>query len=156
MRVAPVGVRVAILRLAPVLATQGGMLAKLLPVYRLGLGSKLGQGRQWMPWLHLDDAIGLFDHLLHTPSSQGVFNGCAPNAVRNADFTQALASTLARPAWFTTPAWLLRMGLGEMSVLLLGGQHIVPQRVPASGYVWQHPELHAALANLLSQARARP
>lgn len=143
------GVRVACLRIAPVLAPQGGMLARLLLPFRLGLGGRLGSGQQWMPWIHLDDLVGLFDHLLRSNDAQGAFNACAPEAVRNSDFTRALGQALHRPTLLPAPAWALRLALGEMSVLLLGGQHLQPQRTQASGFRWRYPRLQPALAALL-------
>lgn len=143
------GVRVACLRIAPVLAPQGGMLARLLLPFRLGLGGRLGSGQQWMPWIHLDDLVGLFDHLLRSNDAQGAFNACAPEAVRNSDFTRALGRALHRPTLLPAPAWALRLALGEMSVLLLGGQHLQPQRTQASGFRWRYPRLESALAALL-------
>lgn len=143
------GVRVACLRLAPVLAPQGGMLARLRLPFRLGLGGRLGSGQQWMPWIHLEDVVGLFDHLLHHDSCQGPYNACAPQAVRNADFTRALAHSLRRPAVLPAPAWALRLALGDRAVLLLGGQRLLPQRTQASGFVWQHPAISGALQQLL-------
>lgn len=145
------GTRVALLRTAPVLAPQGGMLARLLPPFRLGLGGRLGSGRQWMPWIHLDDQVALIDHLLRHDSCSGPYNGCAPEAVRNADFTQTLARTLHRPAALPAPAWALRLALGEMSVLLLGGQRLVPRRTQEAGFAWRHPQLSAALGLLLQK-----
>jgi len=147
------GVRVALLRTAPVLAAQGGMLTRLLPVFRLGLGGRLGDGRQWMPWIHIDDQVALIDHLLRHECS-GAFNACAPEAVRNSDFTRRLARALRRPAMMPVPAWALRLALGEMSVLLLGGQRLAPIRAEAAGFTWKHPELTEALAQLLHAPKA--
>ncbi|TDQ38164.1 TIGR01777 family oxidoreductase [Thiopseudomonas denitrificans] len=149
MRAAELGTRVACLRFAPVLAADGGMLARLLPVFRLGLGGRLGSGQQWMPWIHLDDLVRLFDHLLSNDSCQGIYNACSPMPVRNAEFTRILAQTVRRPAIFPAPAWLLRLALGEMSILLTGGQHVMPKRTADSGFDWQYPELSAALQQLL-------
>ena len=143
------GVRVAVLRTAPVLAPQGGMLARLLPPFRLGLGGRLGSGQQWMPWIHLDDQVALFDHLLQHDACSGPFNACAPEAVRNTEFTQTLARTLGRPAVLPAPAWVLRLALGEMSVLLLGGQRLVPRRTQGAGFAWRYPQLATALGQLL-------
>lgn len=153
MRAAELGTRVACLRFAPVLAADGGMLARLLPVFRLGLGGRLGNGQQWMPWIHLDDLVRLFDHLLSNDSCQGVYNACSPMPVRNAEFTRTLAQTVRRPAIFPAPAWLLRLALGEMSILLTGGQHVMPKRTADSGFDWQYPELSAALQHLLHKPK---
>ena len=143
------GVRVVRLRIAPVLAPKGGMLARLLPPFKLGLGGRLGTGQQWMPWIHLDDLVALFDHLLQRDDAQGAFNACAPEVVRNSDFTRTLGKVLRRPTLLPAPAWALRLALGEMSVLLLGGQHLQPQRTQASGFDWRYPRLEPALTALL-------
>ena len=146
------GVRVACLRIAPVLAAQGGMLARLLLPFWLGLGGRLGSGQQWMPWIHLDDQVALMDHLLHNDACSGPYNACAPEAVRNTEFTQTLARTLGRPAVLPAPAWVLRLALGEMSVLLLGGQRLAPRRTQGAGFAWRHPQLASALAQLLRKS----
>ena len=143
------GVRVVRLRIAPVLAAQGGMLARLLPPFKLGLGGRLGSGQQWMPWIHLDDQVALIDHLLLHDACSGPFNACAPEAVRNTDFTLTAARTLHRPAMLPVPAWALRLALGEMSVLLLGGQRLVPRRTQQTGFAWRYPGLAGALKQLL-------
>jgi len=143
------GSRVVLLRIAPVLTSRGGMLARLLPVFRLGLGGRLGGGQQWMPWIHRDDLLALFDHLLQASDSDGVYNACAPGLVRNSAFTRLLAAQLHRPACLPAPAPVLRLLLGEMSVLLLGGQKLMPQRALASGFVFRYGELKTALAQLL-------
>lgn len=148
------GVRVALLRTAPVLARHGGMLTRLLPAFRLGLGGRLGNGQQWMPWIHIDDQVALADHLLRHHECSGAFNACAPETVRNIDFTRRLARTLHRPALLPVPAWALRLAMGEMSVLLLGGQRLAPLRTEAAGFTWRHPELTAALAQLLHTPQA--
>lgn len=148
-RAARLGVRVVLLRTAPVLASAGGMLPRLRLPFSLGLGGRLGSGRQWMPWIHLQDQIGLMDFLLQREDCVGAFNACAPQLVRNTEFTQALARALHRPAWFPVPAWALRWALGEMSVLLLGGQRLEPRRLLEAGYEYRYPRLDGALSELL-------
>ncbi|MYN45888.1 TIGR01777 family protein [Pseudoduganella sp. FT93W] len=147
------GSRVVIVRIAPVLAVQGGMLARLLLPFRLGLGGRLGHGRQWMPWIHLEDLLALFDHLLQRPDCSGIYNGCTPAPVRNAEFTRLLAAQLRRPAILPAPAWLLRGLLGEMSVLLLGGQCAQPVRTMATGFHFRYARLEQALQQLLPSSR---
>lgn len=149
-RARALGVRVVLVRTAPVLSASGGMLGRLRLPFSLGLGGRLGSGRQWMPWIHLDDEVRLIDHVLMHPECSGPYNACAPEPVRNADFTQALARALHRPAVLPAPAWALRMALGEMSVLLLGGQRTQAQRILSAGFQFQHPQLDGALADLLS------
>ena len=150
-RAAHAGTRVALLRIAPVLASRGGMLARLLLPFKLGLGGRLGSGAQWMPWIHIDDLVRLFDHLLLQADASGAYNACAPELLRNAAFTRTLADTLHRPALMPAPAWALRLALGEMSTLLLGGQRLEPRRTQASGFVFRHPALAPALADLLNK-----
>lgn len=152
LKAEPLGIRVVLLRTAPVLAASGGMLARLRLPFSLGLGGRLGSGRQWMPWIHLEDEIALIDFLLKHTECRGAFNACAPEPARNADFTQALAGALKRPAVLPAPAWALRMALGEMSVLLLGGQRAVPQRALAQGFRFRYPALGPALAQLLKRS----
>ena len=139
-----------LLRIAPVLSAHGGMLQRLLPLYKMGLGGRLGSGQQWIPWIHLDDQVRIIDSLLQREDCSGVFNACAPEPVRNMQFAQTLAQTLHRPALIPTPAWALRLLLGEMSVLLLGGQHLAPRRLQEAGFSWQYPQLQQALHNLLA------
>jgi len=150
---AQAGTRVAIVRIAPVLAHGGGMLARLSPPFRLGVGGRLGSGQQWMPWIHIDDLLGLFDHLLTQSGSSGVYNGCAPGPVRNVEFTHALAACLGRPALLPVPGWLLRLLFGEMSVLLLGGQRAIPVRALEAGFVFRYDRLHEALAQIFALKR---
>ncbi|MPT10248.1 TIGR01777 family oxidoreductase [Comamonas sp.] len=145
------GVRVVLLRTAPVLTAAGGMLARLLPSFKRGLGCRLGSGQQWMPWIHIDDQVALIDYLLKDESCSGPYNACAPGVVRNVDFTQMLARELGKPAVFHIPTWALRLALGEMSVLLLEGQRLVPQRAQEAGFSWRYPELSGALKQLLRE-----
>ena len=143
------GVRVVLLRTAPVMSPTGGMLGKLRLPFSLGLGGRLGSGQQWMPWIHLQDEVALIDFLLHHSECSGVFNACAPGLVRNAEFTQALAGALNRRTFLPAPAWALKLALGEMSVLLLGGQRVQPRRAQEAGFVFRYPELRGALAQLM-------
>jgi len=149
-RATTLGIRVATLRIAPVLSPKGGMLARMAPPFRLGLGAQMGSGEQWMPWIHLDDLVRLFDYLLHHSECKGVYNACAPEQVRNSDFTQMLARALRRPAVLRTPSWALRLALGKMSILLLGGQRLIPRRAQEAGFVWRHPNLAGALERCFS------
>ena len=121
LRAEALGLRVVLLRTGLVLAADGGFLQRLLPPFRLGLGGPIGSGRQWMPWIHLQDEIALIDFLLHHPQARGPYNACAPQPARNKAFAQALGHVLRRPAFLPLPGLLLRVGLGELSVLLLGG-----------------------------------
>jgi uncharacterized protein (TIGR01777 family) len=145
------GVRVVLLRTGLVLAREGGFLKRLLLPFKLGLGGPLGNGRQWMPWIHLADQIALIDFLLTHEAASGPYNASAPNPVRNREFAQSLGRALHRPAFMPAPAFALRLGLGELSVLLLGGQRALPKRLQAQGFTFRFTHLDAALADLLGQ-----
>lgn len=143
------GVRVAIVRTGLVLHRDGGMLKRMLPAFRLGLGGPIGSGRQWMSWIHRDDLIALMQRILESPTLSGIFNGTAPYPVTNAEFTTTLARLLRRPAFFRLPAWLLRSVGGEMGELLLGSQRVIPERALHAGFVFRYPELEPALRSCL-------
>jgi uncharacterized protein (TIGR01777 family) len=145
------GIRVVLLRTAPVLSTKGGMLARLRLPFRLGLGGRIGNGQQWMPWIHIDDQVNLIDYLLHQSQCFGVLNACAPEPVRNSEFTQILAHVLHRPALLPIPAWAIRLALGEMSVLLLEGQRAIPKRALEHGFKFAYPVLDKALLNIFGR-----
>lgn len=143
------GVRVCLLRTGAVLSRNGGMLQRMLPAFRLGLGSRLGDGRQWLSWVHIDDYVAMARLLLDNPQASGACNMVAPHPVTNAEFTAALARVLRRPALFAAPAWLLRRVLGERAALLLDGQKVLPRRIGQLGYRFLHPDLEPALHELL-------
>lgn len=145
------GIRVVLVRTGLVLARDGGFLQRLLPVFKLGLGGRLGNGRQWMPWIHIEDQIALIDFLLRQPAASGPYNACAPAPVRNADFTRSLARCLRRPAILPAPAPVLKPLLGELAGLLLGGQHVLPQRLQEEGFSFRFTDLDSALADLLTR-----
>ncbi|MEO6026981.1 MAG: TIGR01777 family oxidoreductase [Candidatus Binatia bacterium] len=142
------GLRTVLVRTGIVLGRGGGALASLLPIFRLGLGGRVGSGRQWMSWIHLDDLIGLWMFALGRAEVRGPVNGVAPNPVTNADFTATLARVLARPAVIPVPALALRVGLGEMANVLLEGQRVRPEVAATRGFVFRHPELGEALVDV--------
>ncbi|AZZ45540.1 TIGR01777 family protein [Pseudomonadaceae bacterium SI-3] len=147
-RAESLGIRVVLVRTGLVLAAHGGFLQRLRPLFALGLGGRQGSGRQWMPWIHMNDQIGLIDFLLHQPGAAGPYNACAPQPVRNADFAKAFAASLGRPAVLPVPALALKVGLGELSGLILGGQKAQPLRLQAAGFQFRFVTLDAALADL--------
>lgn len=147
-RAAALGMRVAKIRTGLVLGTDGGVLGKLLPVFRLGLGGVVASGEQWYSWIHADDEVGIFLHAIDG-RTDGVLNAAAPNPVTNREFTRTLARTLGRPAFFPVPALAGRVLFGEGALMLNEGQRVVPQRTLATGYVFRHPELGEALRSLL-------
>ncbi len=150
-RAEALGMRVVLIRTGLVLSAQGGFLSRLLLPFKAGLGGPIGNGRQWMPWIHIDDQIGLIDFLLHQNSASGPYNACAPKPVRNREFAKTLAAVLHRPAFMPMPAFALKVGLGELSLLLLGGQRATPARLLAAGYIFRFTDLRAALDDLSSR-----
>jgi len=147
-RAEALGIRVVLVRTGLVLSSQGGFLKRLLVPFKLGLGGPIGNGRQWMPWVHIDDQIALIDFLLHRSDARGPYNACAPEPVRNRDFARQLGKALHRPALLPLPSLLLRAGLGELSGLLLGGQRARPVRLQEAGFNFRFARLETALDDL--------
>jgi uncharacterized protein len=146
-RAAEVGIRVVKLRIGIVLAPDGGALAKMLPPFRLGAGGPIGSGKQWFPWVHLDDVVAAIEWALTTPSVRGSYNLVGPQPVRQRDFARALGAAVGRPAVLPAPAFALRLALGEFADEgLLSGQRCMPDRLRAEGFGFQHPTLAGALA----------
>ena len=143
------GVRVCMLRTGLVLCRPGGLLGRLLPPFKLGLGARLGNGKQWMSWVHIDDYVAMLLGLLHETRASGPYNMTAPQPVTNAEFTAALAATLHRPAPFVIPAVLLKWGMGERASLLLEGQKVLPKRMTEAGFHFSYANLADALHDLL-------
>ncbi len=142
------GVRVIRLRTGIVLG-KGGALAKMVPPFKLFIGGPLGSGKQWMPWIHVEDEIGMIQLLMENSNARGAVNACAPNPVTMKEFCRTLGSVLHRPCWAPVPAFALRLLLGEMAEMLLTGQRAVPAAAERLGYRFRHPELREALENIL-------
>lgn len=138
-------VRVALARFGFIIAPKGGAMDLVRPIFRLGLGGRLGSGKQWMPWVHIEDVCGVLLHLLENQELQGAFNTVAPHPVTNAQFTKALAEALHRPAILPAPSFALRLALGEMSALVLDSTRALPERTLASGYRFRFEKLATAL-----------
>jgi hypothetical protein len=145
---ATLGMRVTKLRTGLVLGSEGGALAMLFPVFRLGLGGPVGDGGQWYSWIHADDAVGIILHAVD--GVDGVLNAVAPKPVTNRDFSRALGRVVHRPAFLPTPAFATRLMLGEGAIIVNEGQRVLPQRTLATGYVFRHPDLDEALSSLLA------
>ncbi len=144
------GIRIVHLRLGVVLGRERGALARLLPLFRLGLGGPVGGGRQYMSWIHRDDAIGAMLHLLELPNAAGPYNLTAPQPATNKEFARALGRALRRPAVLPVPGFALRAVFGEMaSETLLASARALPQRLMDSGFAFRFPDLDAALRNLV-------
>ncbi len=146
------GVRRPVVRSGVVLATEGGALVRMLPLFRLGVAGPLGGGRQWFPWIHIADEVAALRFLLQHPTASGVFNLTAPNPVTNAQYTASLAQVLRRPARIPVPSWLLRLIYGEMATLLLEGQRVMPRRLLELGFMFRFAEIDPALRDLLGAA----
>jgi uncharacterized protein (TIGR01777 family) len=143
---AELGVRVTSLRFGVILSRAGGALAALSRLFGLGLGGRLGDGRQWLSWIHLDDVVGLALRALDDVDFTGAFAAVAPAPVRNEDFTRELARAVRRPALLPAPAFAVRLALGELAGELLGSRRVRPARALALGHRFAHPELASALA----------
>jgi uncharacterized protein len=143
------GLRVAKFRIGFVLGRNGGALAKMVPAFKFFAGGRLGSGKQWMPWIHIEDVVGLFIHALDNESVSGVWNATSPNPVRNADFTRELARAVHRPALIPVPPFALKLAFGELGQHMLDSARVTPQAAQAANYRFLHPELTPALNDLL-------
>ena len=145
------GIRVVMLRTGLVLGSAGGTLGHMLPAFRLGVGGPLGNGRQWMSWIHLDDLVRMIAFALDRPDISGPLNGTAPEPVSNREFTSALGSQLRRPAILPVPQFALNLLFGKMAKILTASQRVVPAAAMQHGFEFEHPSLKAALADLLKK-----
>jgi uncharacterized protein (TIGR01777 family) len=143
------GMRVVMVRTGVVLGKGGGALSKMLPPFKAGVGGRLGSGKQWMPWIHIEDLARLIQFAVETASVKGPINGVAPNPVTNSDFTIALARALRRPAIFPVPLFAIRLLFGEMSEILTSSQRAVPKAALDAGFKFHHPEVYAALKDMV-------
>lgn len=149
---AKAGIRTVQMRMGIVLGTSGGALPKMLPPFKMGLGGRLGNGRQWMSWIDIHDVVGAIHHILKTDLVEGPVNVVAPKPVANAEFTKILANTLSRPAIFPVPAFAARLAFGQMAdELLLASQRVEPAKLIASGYPFRFADLRASLENILKR-----
>lgn len=149
------GVRVVHLRTALVLSPRGGLLKKVLPLFKLGLGGRLGSGRQYWSWISVDDVVGIIGHALSSDALAGPVNTAAPAPVTNEEFTSTLAGVLGRPALAPVPKFGPRILLGQMAdELLFSSARLLPARLQAHGYEYRHPKLEPALRDLLDRPAA--
>ena len=147
------GIRVVHLRFGVVLSSEGGALGKMLPLFRLGLGGRLGSSRQWMSWMSLPDMVSAVSFIIAAPQLTGPVNMVAPNPVTNAEFTRTLARAFHRPAVFPAPAFALRAALGEFADEgLLASARMIPAQLTQAGFDFKHPQLSAALESLLAKS----
>jgi uncharacterized protein (TIGR01777 family) len=138
-----------------VLSADGGALKKIIPPFRLGVGGPLGSGKQWFPWIHIEDIVGIFHSAIFSSSMTGAVNGTAPEPVTNSEFTKQLARVLHRPAFLPVPEFALRALMGEMADVLLGSQRVIPKAMLDAGYRFQYPLLALALEDLLGEKNSQ-
>lgn len=149
---ADAGARVVLTRFGVILSEEGGALKKMLLPFKLGLGGKIGSGRQYMSWVAIDDVVGAIQHSLTNDTLHGPVNVVAPRPVTNAEYTKTLGGVLHRPTLFPMPAFAARVAFGQMAdELLLAGQRVRPARLLASNYVFRYPELAGALEHVLAK-----
>ena len=143
------GTRICILRTGVVLSNTGGMLARLLPIFKLGLGARIGKGEQYLSWIHIEDLARAVDFIIageHT----GIYNLTAPGYCTNREFTKRLASSLKRPALLAIPKFVFKIVYGQGTEVITGGQAVVPQRLIKEGFIFKYPELEVALADIVN------
>lgn len=145
------GVRVVCLRIGIVLGGGGGALEKMLPIFKWGLGGKLGSGKQWMAWIHVEDLVSMIQWAIKTDSVSGPVNATAPNPARNKTFTKTLASVVSRPALLPVPKFGVRLVLGEFADSLFFSQNVVPEAALRNGFQFQYPEIKNAISDLVGQ-----
>lgn len=148
-RATEAGIRVVQVRTGIVLSSEGGALKKMLAPFKLGLGGPLGSGKQWFPWIHISDIVGIFEHAIFSSSVRGPVNAVSPNPVTNAEFTRELAGALHRPAFLPVPQTALKVLMGEMADVLFWSQRVLPSAALASGYEFRYSQLAPALDDLL-------
>lgn len=152
MATAPVvrmGVRRVVIRTGIVLSREGGAFPKMLLPFKFFAGGPLGNGKQWMPWIHIDDQVRAMIFLLTHETANGAFNLSAPNPVTNKQFSQMIGATMGRPAFLPAPSFAIKTALGEMSTILLDGQRAVPQKLEAAGFTFKFGTAQEALSKLL-------
>jgi len=145
------GIRTVVTRFGIVLGQGGGILEKLVPLFKSYLGGQVGSGKQWLPWIHHQDQVRAFLFLLDQPELAGPVNFSSPNPVRNRDFAKALGRALNRPAILPVPAFMLHLVLGEFAEVILTGQKVLPQKLLAAGFQFQFPTIDQAFQDLLAE-----
>ncbi len=141
--------RVCLLRTGIVLSSKGGMLAKILPIFKLGLGGTMGSGKQYISWIHIEDMVGIINFLLTAPHVKGAVNMTSPSPVTNKEFSKTLAKVLKRPCIFNVPSVIISLFMGEASTLLLDGQRAIPKKLELNKYQFRYKDIQSALVNIL-------
>ncbi|NVK26915.1 MAG: TIGR01777 family protein [Flavobacteriia bacterium] len=151
-RISSLGARVVKLRIGIVLDKSGGALGQMIPAFKFGLGSPLGSGKQWMPWIHVEDLARMFIHAGNNAKMTGAYNAAAESQVRNKEFGRCLAVAMNKPYFFPpVPSFALKLLLGEMAQIALMSTHVSVERVKETGFTWKHPELVSAMKDVLSK-----
>jgi hypothetical protein len=145
------GLRVVLLRIGIVLEPSGGALKKMLIPFKLFIGGPLGSGKQWFPWIHREDVINIILFSLENVSLSGAVNVASPAPVTMKEFASSLGRVMGKPSWIPVPSLVLKMGLGEMSEMLLGGRRIIPKKLLDNGFVFRYPDLEKALRVLMNK-----
>ncbi|MBI2851762.1 MAG: TIGR01777 family protein [Chloroflexi bacterium] len=148
------GLRTVQVRTAPVMG-HGGILGKMVPLYRWGLGGPMGNGRQWFPWIHIQDIVGIYVLAVESEAMSGPVNACAPGRVRNKEFSDALAKVLKRPAFMTIPQWATRIALNGLADVVLSSQKAIPKKIVGLGYRFLFPDIAGALIDLLARPQKK-
>ncbi len=147
------GARVVLDRFGIILGKNGGALASMLPAFRMFVGGPLGSGRQWFPWIHMDDLVAAHLFVLQNTDLSGPVNFSAPNPVTNRELSKTLGRVLNRPSFFRVPGFLLRLAAGEFGEMLLNGQRVYPKKLVEQGFKFKYPELEAAIRSLIGNDR---
>jgi uncharacterized protein (TIGR01777 family) len=147
------GSRVVVTRFGLVLGKTGGVLGQMIPLFKKFMGGPLGNGGQWFSWIHMEDLLSAFLFVFNNHDIHGAINCCAPHPVRNRDLAKALGQVLSRPAVVPTPAFVLRLVLGELGSIILEGQRVIPARLLRNGFVFQYPEIRGALQEVIGKPR---
>jgi len=155
LRARSFGVRVVCVRIGIVLSREGGALSRMLTPFRMGVGGRLGDGHQWMSWVHVDDVVGLIGHALENASVDGALNAVSPNPVTNRKFTETLADAVNRPAVIPVPETVLRLAFGEMASVLMASQKVLPFEAERTGYRFQFERIETALRDVVDAQNGR-
>ena len=143
------GIRVIAMRLGVVLGKEGGALEKMIPAFRFFVGGPIGDGKHWFPWIHIHDLLSAIQFLFEKPDIDGPVNFCSPGSIRYKDFSEALGRAMKRPSFFKTPGFVIKTIMGELGEALLSSQRSVPEKLGASGFRFQFPDIESALSDIL-------